>query len=43
MARTRELINRTAGSHRLLCHAVFTPGTPGWMDQIEYAIEKLKG
>ena len=42
MAQTRELVNRIAGSRRLLCHAVFTPGTDGWMDQVDYAIEKLK-
>ena len=41
MARTRELVNHIAGSRRLLCHAVFTPGTEGWMDQVDYAIEKL--
>src|SRR5262245_2807081 len=42
MARTRELINRIAGSRRLLCHAVFTPGTDGWMDAVDHAIGKLK-
>ncbi|MBI3468142.1 MAG: amidohydrolase family protein [Planctomycetes bacterium] len=42
MARTRELINRIAGSRRLLCHAVFTPGTDGWMEDVDHAIEKLK-
>ena len=42
MARTRELVNRIAGSRRLLCHALFTPGTKGWMDQVDYAIEQLK-
>lgn len=42
MARTRQLINRVAGSRRLLCHAVFTPGTKGWMDQVDQAIQELK-
>ena len=42
MARTRELINRVAGSQRLLCHAVFTPGQEGWLEQVDYAIEKLQ-
>lgn len=42
MARTRELINRIAGSRRLLCHAIVTPGTDGWMDQVDHAIEELK-
>ena len=42
MARTRELINRIAGSRRLLCHAIFTPGTDGWMDAVDHAIDELK-
>lgn len=42
MARARELVNRLAGSRRLLCHAVFTPGQRGWMEQVDHAIEKLK-
>lgn len=42
MAKTRELVNRIAGSRRLLCHSVFTPGTPGWLDQVDHAIDKLK-
>jgi predicted TIM-barrel fold metal-dependent hydrolase len=42
MARTRELINAVAGSRRLLCHAVFTPGQKGWLDEVDHAIEKLK-
>lgn len=42
MARTRELINHVAGSRRLLCHAVFTPGTKGWLDVVDHAIDKLK-
>lgn len=42
MAKTRELVNRIAGSRRLLCHAVFTPGQDGWMDQVDHAINQLK-
>ncbi len=42
MARVRELINRIAGGRRLLCHAVFTPGTDGWMDEVERAIAELR-
>jgi predicted TIM-barrel fold metal-dependent hydrolase len=42
MARTRALINRIAGSRRLLCHAVITPGTDGWMDRVAQAIDTLK-
>ncbi len=42
MARTREIVNRVAGARRLLCHAVITPGQPGWLDQVDEAIERLK-
>ena len=42
MARTRELVNRTAGSRRLLCHSVISPGQDGWMESVDYAIETLK-
>ena len=42
MAGARELINRIAGSRRLLCHAVFTPGRDGWLDRVDHAIESLK-
>ncbi len=42
MAGTRDLINRVAGSRRLLCHAVIAPGQEGWMDAADEAIERLK-
>ena len=42
MAATRELVNRIAGSRRLLCHSVISPGTDGWMDAVDHAIENLK-
>src|SRR5262245_14324759 len=42
MARARELVNRIAGSRRLLCHAVFTPRQDGWMDQVDHALDRLK-
>lgn len=41
-ARAREIVNGLAGSKRLLCHAVFTPGQPGWMDEVDRAIAELK-
>lgn len=41
-AAAREAVNRLAGSRRLLCHAVFTPGQPGWLDEIDRAITQLK-
>lgn len=30
----RETVNRMAGKRALLAHAVFTPGQPGWMDEL---------
>ena len=34
-----NLVNRVAGSRRMLGHALATPGQPGWMDKAERAIE----
>jgi predicted TIM-barrel fold metal-dependent hydrolase len=42
LAEARAVVNAVAGSRRLLCHAVFTPGRPGWLDNLERAIEELK-
>ncbi len=42
MAQTRALVNRVAGSRRLLCHSVVSPGREGWLDSVDYAIEVLK-
>ncbi|MGI9330483.1 MAG: amidohydrolase family protein [Gammaproteobacteria bacterium] len=42
MEKTRELVNRVAGSRRLLCHSVISPGQDGWMDSVDHAIEVLK-
>ena len=42
LAESRAMINSAAGSRRLLAHAVFTPGAPGWMEEIERAIEIYK-
>lgn len=38
----RERVNREAGTKRMFAHAVITPGWPGWLDQVDVAIEKLK-
>ncbi len=38
----RKKINEAAGTRRVMSHAIFTPGQPGWMDQVERAIEELK-
>jgi len=40
--KTREMVNKQAGSRRMLAHFTFTPGRPGWLDQIDEAIERLK-
>ncbi len=42
MAAARRTINEAAGSRRMLCHALFTPGHPGWMEELDRAIEQLK-
>lgn len=41
-AKYRGIINSIAGSKRAFAHAIFTPGYPGWMDDIDRAIEVLK-
>jgi uncharacterized protein len=38
----RTKVNNAAGSRRCLSHAIFTPGYPGWMDEVDRAIETLK-
>jgi predicted TIM-barrel fold metal-dependent hydrolase len=39
LAEARRIFNRAAGSRRMLCHSVIAPGQPGWLDEIERAIE----
>ena len=38
MAQARERVNREAGSRRMLSHALFSPGTPGWLDELDAAV-----
>jgi uncharacterized protein len=38
MAAARAKVNTAAGSKRLLCHAIFTPGQPGWLDNLDRAL-----
>lgn len=38
MAEARETVNNRAGSKRLMTHAIFTPGAPGWLDDLEAAL-----
>jgi hypothetical protein len=39
-ARTR--VNAQAGSRRMLSHAIFAPGYPGWMDEVDRALAEDK-
>jgi predicted TIM-barrel fold metal-dependent hydrolase len=41
-ADARRRINDAAGSRRAFSHAIFTPGYPGWLEQIDQAIEVLR-
>jgi uncharacterized protein len=40
--KTREQVNKEAGSRRMMAHFTITPGWPGWLDQIDQAIELYK-
>ena len=40
--KTREAVNRQAGTRRMLAHFTITPGQPGWLDQADEAIERFK-
>jgi hypothetical protein len=42
IAQARASINAVAGSKRLFSHAIFTPGQPGWLEEIDRAIEEFK-
>jgi uncharacterized protein len=41
-AEARTKINREAGTRRMLAHAIFTPGQPGWLEQVDRVIADLK-
>ncbi len=41
-AEARAKVNKEAGSRRMLAHAIFTPGQPGWLEAIDRAIAELK-
>ncbi len=42
MREAANMVNRVAGgSTRMLSHAVVKPGQPGWMDEVDHAIDKL--
>jgi predicted TIM-barrel fold metal-dependent hydrolase len=38
MAEARAKMNKAAGSKRLLAHAIFTPGQPGWLEKLDHAL-----
>ena len=40
--KTREEVNRNAGNRRMLAHFTITPGRPGWLDQVDEAVERFK-
>ncbi len=42
MAKARSSVNSRLGSRRLLAHAIFTPGQPGWMEALDHALVDLK-
>jgi predicted TIM-barrel fold metal-dependent hydrolase len=41
-AEARAKVNKEAGSRRMLSHAIFTPGQPGWLEAVDRAIAELK-
>jgi len=41
-AEARAKVNKEAGSRRMLSHAIFTPGQPGWLESIDRVIAELK-
>jgi len=41
-AEARAKVNKEAGTRRMLAHAIFTPGQPGWLEQVDRAIAELK-
>jgi len=47
MAEARERVNKAAGSKRMLAHAIFTPGQPNWLENLDNALtlkpDSLKG
>ena len=42
IVKTRELLNEFAGSRRLLAHTIITPKQPGWVEEVDKAIEVYK-
>jgi uncharacterized protein len=40
--KTREMVNKQAGSRRMLAHFAITPGQPGWLEKVDEAIERFQ-
>ena len=40
--KTREAVNKQAGTRRMLAHFTITPGQPGWLDKVDAAIERYR-
>ena len=39
-AQARARVNDMFGKQRMMSHAIFTPGQPGWLDEVDRAIEQ---
>ncbi len=39
---TRAKVNKEAGTRRMMAHFTITPGWPGWLDQVDEAVERFK-
>lgn len=42
IVKARDVVNDFAGSRRMLAHTVITPKQPGWMEEVDKAIEVYK-
>ncbi len=42
LAEARKTVNDRLKKRRLLCHAVFTPGQPGWLEEVDRVIKEVK-
>jgi len=39
MVEARNIVNGVAGTRRMLCHGLFWPGSPGWLESMDKAAE----
>jgi len=37
-----KMVNKTAGSTRMLGHAIITPGQPGWIEEVDRSLEQYR-